>query len=1487
MSFLMGGGMGGMSVQSALVRLGVSTGGMRNQVRAAMSDLRRDLNAGTRNLGTIDTGARHLEQGAQRMSAAAALLKGAAIGMGAALAGVVGMSIKAAVDWESAFAGVRKTMSDATEGELQTLEKQIRGMALDMPIAATQLAKLGEAAGALGVKTQDVKGFIEVAAMIGTTTNVSADEAATALGQLSNVLGMTQAEYPKFAAALVDLGNKGASTESQILEIASRAGGAASMIDLSTDALLAFASATANLGIEVEAGGTSLQRLFLDFGGFANSMGTLESMAKQAGMTVDQFRAIVMEGGKDLTILAQGLGMTNKELSGVVTKARGLDAAARYTGMSAKAFRDLFQERPDLAILRLMESLSQLDDAERAMAITTFGWSKEIRLNRLVMGLTTKDAKNLADSLQYGAEAWEAQTAAVDEAQERYKTSASQFGILRNHLMELAITFGTDLLPHMNAAVGWLTENIPAGLRTLGDIWSRYLEGPFTELWNAAVRVGEALGKILLDWGGGEGGGPNAIANTFSLLAGVVSVLAHYLTTVLDTLGSLLALPIVQELGKWAIILGAIVVSVKAMQAGIGALRSLGSTALRFFSFGKLGNPRPDQPLIGPAAPSAQDLAQNAVVTAQERAALMLQEAASALIAAARMLAMSGLGGSGGGFPWPGGSAPRSPGPMLPTGYPLLPGSSPIAIGPGRDVFTSGNPALAARQVGQSIIRSTADNLRSGLTSAWGNAKGMLSQGVEGAAKLFWPAMIADFALSLAAQPIGEYMRANTGMKRVADAWGRGWVEGLTATLQTLGGNDTFVGRRPIDIGNGRTMDPDTIRRMSEQVGNRQGSAEAVRPILDEEQAAREAGNTIDQAHAVFKLMAYIKGQIKELPKQAEWSPGSNTDEYTAWWDSVVAQVNLASDIGVITADEAGALIQRIARDHKVPTDGAELATYEKIRLNLRAALELEVNTTRERFREVMIESLTDIGFERGALFGLTDEDLLKIADTYRGDPEGKTPYATRYLAEGILEGRGIGIPKPGAGPTTAARMESFKGSLEEQVKGIQDLMAARDESVAKLEESNPERFGKALDFVDIYNRRIAQAAGEPIGEAGSDRRKKALIDLLVPKDLQVDDLRANWDWVMRLNTEMMTLAGKDQEDDIARAQAGIVKAGIDSGFSLPQSRQMLNDALGLGPATADQLASDLRTMIEDGVTQAMEQKGKKRAQAQQALLDWVNDMLPDELDFKDWGALKDASASDPALAAYFRGKLGSSFEEALKDLSNKEVKPSRLPTVIPPEAARKMGMLEAAEWWRGFKEKWEMTETPPPKKPPKELIQAVGESAAKTIWGSFREQWLTLNMPAPKLPETGLLTAKGVEIARQIADGMKSVPALGLIAGGVAGALQIITENLPGSPVKRGPMKHPFLPGAGRAIIAQIGAGMRAAAGELVVPAPGFAGSMALASAAPARPRPPAGLSLAGGGGAAQTHRAQTINVSEMYLLGPEDEESAAEMLSFMEGGG
>jgi len=343
-------------------------------------------------------------------------------------------TVGAAIQWESEFAGVEKTVEGTAE-ELAGLESELRGMARTMPIARGELAGIAEQAGALGIATQDIREFTEVVAMIGETTDVSSDQAATALGQLSNVLGLTQQDYDNFGAALVDLGNKGASTERQILEIASRAGAGADLIGIAADATLGWSSAVANLGIEAEAGGSALQRFFLG--------------------------------------AAQHVGAAGEEL----------ETMADIAGVEVAEFARLFNEDASAALTNFIAGLGELTQAEQLAVLEALGFN-DVRIQRALLGLAG-NVDNLTDSLEIGSEAWEDNTALVEEYGKRARTTASRIEILGNRIGDLGVRLGEA----QGGPLDWLLTGVEASVtgwenafNDLGERGATALTMPFANL---------------------------------------------------------------------------------------------------------------------------------------------------------------------------------------------------------------------------------------------------------------------------------------------------------------------------------------------------------------------------------------------------------------------------------------------------------------------------------------------------------------------------------------------------------------------------------------------------------------------------------------------------------------------------------------------------------------------------------------------------------------------------------------------------------------------------------------------------------------------------------------------------------------------------------------------------------------------------------------------------------------------------------------------
>ena len=97
--------------------------------------------------------------------------RGLSVASGAVIA-FGGTSAKAAIDYETAFAGVRKTV-DATEEQLEGISDGIKNMAREIPATTTEIAGVAEAAGQLGIATEDILDFSRVMIDLGVSTNLS------------------------------------------------------------------------------------------------------------------------------------------------------------------------------------------------------------------------------------------------------------------------------------------------------------------------------------------------------------------------------------------------------------------------------------------------------------------------------------------------------------------------------------------------------------------------------------------------------------------------------------------------------------------------------------------------------------------------------------------------------------------------------------------------------------------------------------------------------------------------------------------------------------------------------------------------------------------------------------------------------------------------------------------------------------------------------------------------------------------------------------------------------------------------------------------------------------------------------------------------------------------------------------------------------------------------------------------------------------------
>lgn len=338
--------------------------------------------------------------------------------MAGGMAAGLGLSVKAAVDWESAWAGVTKTV-DGTAQQMADLEDGLRNLAKELPSTHGEIAAVAEAAGALGIQRSAIEGFTRTMIDLGETTNVTADEAATSMAQIANIMQTPQTEFDRLGAVLVDLGNNGASTEKEILELANRLAAAGKIAGLSEADVFAFASTLASVGVEAEAGGTAVSKVFI------------------------RIRDAVIDGGDNL------------------------DTFAKIAGVTSERFAANFREDAAGAVEDFISGLGRMNDAGQS----TSGVFKDLELNdeRLKRSLlsTAGAGELLTEQLELGRRAWEENTALQTEAEKRYETTAAQLGMLRNQIVDTGIDIGQVMLPPLREAIE-LVSNLFTGFDAMG-----------------------------------------------------------------------------------------------------------------------------------------------------------------------------------------------------------------------------------------------------------------------------------------------------------------------------------------------------------------------------------------------------------------------------------------------------------------------------------------------------------------------------------------------------------------------------------------------------------------------------------------------------------------------------------------------------------------------------------------------------------------------------------------------------------------------------------------------------------------------------------------------------------------------------------------------------------------------------------------------------------------------------------------------------------
>ncbi len=353
---------------------------------------------------------------------------------------------KAAMDFEQAFVGVTKTV-DMTETEMAAMREGIIKMSEELPHAKENISAVAQAAGHLGINKENIMEFTEVMLNMGIATDMTAEQAATAMARFANIMGMPEAEVSNLGSTIVDLGNNFATTEAEIMNMGLRIAGAGKSAKMSEGDVMGIATALTSVGINAEAGGTAISRVITQMQQGSELMPRNIEMIDATGMSLRDLELMADNSSMGFKELADSLGYTSTELKDAVKQQRALEDFARVAGMTGEEFKKAFEEDAAGALSAFILGLKDLDDEGESVSVTLQEMGlKEIRVSD-ALRRSANASELFADALKTGNEAYEENIALTKEAEKFNETFASKFQVLKNEVNSLAIEVGDDLLP--------------------------------------------------------------------------------------------------------------------------------------------------------------------------------------------------------------------------------------------------------------------------------------------------------------------------------------------------------------------------------------------------------------------------------------------------------------------------------------------------------------------------------------------------------------------------------------------------------------------------------------------------------------------------------------------------------------------------------------------------------------------------------------------------------------------------------------------------------------------------------------------------------------------------------------------------------------------------------------------------------------------------------------------------------------------------------
>lgn len=361
------------------------------------------LITGVDKLSPMLGGARKSVAGFRKTLESSSLSKGFSLGdiaKGGAFAMPFIAGAKAAIEFESAMADVRKVVDFDSPAQFKQMGDDVIRMSTKLPMAATGIAAIVAAGGQAGLARGELTRFAEDAVKMGIAFDSTAEESGDMMAKWRTSFRLTQDQVVALADKINYLSNNGPATAKQISSIVTRIGPLGEVAGLASGQIAAMGATLAGMGVQEEVAAT----------GMKNFMLTLTAGASATKQQQQVFKALRMDAKKvavDMQKDAQG------------------------------------------TIVRILTAISKVDKTKQASVLQTLFGRESIgaiapMLNNL--DLLKKNFENVGDETKYAG-------SMNKEYEARAATTANNIQLLQNRVVATGNAIGSVLLPPINGFI--------------------------------------------------------------------------------------------------------------------------------------------------------------------------------------------------------------------------------------------------------------------------------------------------------------------------------------------------------------------------------------------------------------------------------------------------------------------------------------------------------------------------------------------------------------------------------------------------------------------------------------------------------------------------------------------------------------------------------------------------------------------------------------------------------------------------------------------------------------------------------------------------------------------------------------------------------------------------------------------------------------------------------------------------------------------------